>query len=263
MSSSDNISSIAESFFKGTQVIFNFCETEIISRINSNKYQDEKHIVIIGIYYRMYLLYSSADLLNSYKYFQSLAAISRSLFELYLDLNIIIKDNEGEMVEKYNIFPEVEKYRAAKKLVNYFDSITDSNINVDIQRKYLNDVSKRKHIETIIEKYWGRTRKGKLAWPEHWTGKSVSQRASDLGKEYSEFYYEFYPQLSWHIHSGATGYINLSKETFEYMFAVMQSLMQRIILQATTIISYELNINESIDDFDNIIKKLSKLSGTL
>jgi hypothetical protein len=74
MESSQNISSIAESFYKGTQVINNFCETEIIPKLKSNKSQEDKDIAITGIYYRMFLLVSSASLLNSYKYYQSIAS---------------------------------------------------------------------------------------------------------------------------------------------------------------------------------------------
>jgi hypothetical protein len=263
MESSQNISSIAESFYKGTQVINNFCETEIIPKLKSNKSQEDKDIAITGIYYRMFLLVSSASLLNSYKYYQSIASIARSLFELYLDINIIISDSTDNSVKKFIKYPEVDKYRAASKIVNYVASNPESSIDVSVQKQFLAGEDKRISIESMVEEYWGRTRNGKLNWPNHWTGKNVKQRASDLGKEYEEFYFEYYPQLSWHIHSVPTGYANMPNHSFEYMFVIMHNLMQKTILKSTTLVAYHLRINKTIDDFDSNIIKLSKISRSI
>lgn len=69
-----------------------------------------------------------------------------------------------------------------------------------------------------------------------------------LGPQYEELYIELYPFLSWHIHSGSTGYASLSADTFESAFGLMHSAIQRICLEATEICAHEMKI----DRLDNL-----------
>jgi hypothetical protein len=70
-----------------------------------------QEIAVRDTYYKMCLLLRSALVMNNLEHFQNVASLTRSIFELWLDLKIPAKDQTGEDVRKYNEFPEIERYR--------------------------------------------------------------------------------------------------------------------------------------------------------
>jgi hypothetical protein len=56
--------------------------------------------------------------MNSLDHFQGVASLTRSLFELWLDLSILTQD-ATEAFRKYNEFPEIERYRVAEQLIRF------------------------------------------------------------------------------------------------------------------------------------------------
>ena len=76
-----------------------------------------EEIAIRDIYFKMYLFLGSAMTMNRLDHFQSVAALTRSLFELLLDMKILAADKTGDAVNRYNEFPEIERYRRAEQLI--------------------------------------------------------------------------------------------------------------------------------------------------
>jgi hypothetical protein len=70
-----------------------------------------------------------------------------------------------------------------------------------------------------------------------------------------------YPFLSWHIHSGSTGYSGLSEEALESSFGLMHNIAQKVFLEATTVCAEEMKIDVAIRDFRRIIEELSVSTG--
>jgi len=48
----------------------------------------------------------------------------------------------------------------------------------------------------------------------HWSGLNLSKRVELVKSPFEEIYEVNYPQLSWYVHSGMTGIVNLKAETF-------------------------------------------------
>ena len=131
-------------------------------------------------------------------------AAARSLFELFLDIKMLADDNTGVLVDTFNAFPEIEKYRVAAKIVNFCDTKAEKvKIDVTHQRAFINKPGKHQAVEQTIIKHWGMSEKnkGKPSRPQHWSGLSVADRAKYLGVEYEEIYQEVYSIQSWNIHS--------------------------------------------------------------
>ena len=190
-------------------------------------------------------------------HFQGAAAAARALFELLLDMRTLVNDKTGQFVERFHAFPEIEKFRAAENLISFCDKHPNyAKIDVSQRRNFVNRPDKRKTINQTIVKYWGTTKKGRPNRPEHWTGKKVQKRAHDLGLKYEELYVRVYPLLSWHIHSGSTGYAGFSAEGIESAFGVSHSIAQEMFLEATVICAEEMKISEAIDSFSDKIASL-------
>jgi hypothetical protein len=251
-----------EAFYKGTDAVSKFAESVMIPLLKGQINLSNKEKAIVGTYYRMYAWVRSMVAMNSRIHFQGAAAAARSLFELLLDIKMLAADKTGELVERFHAFPEIEKFRVAENFVSFCDDHpNDTKLDDSHQRTFINRLGKRQTIDQTIVKYWGITKKGKPNRPEHWTGKSVRERASDLGLKYEELYVEAYPLLSWYIHSGSTSYVGLNAEAIEACFGISHSIAQKVFLEATVICAQETKISLAVDWFHDAIADLRLAPG--
>jgi hypothetical protein len=181
-SSNLSTSAMVESFYKGTNSIQYFAESVMIPLLNGQQKLNDKENALVGTYYRMYAWLRSLLALNGPVHFQGAASAARSLFELLLDIKLLQTDQTGDLVGRFDAFPEVEKYRSAQKLVSYSDAHPTTTLDCSRQRSFVDGPSKYSSIEATIVKHWGRTKNGKPNWPDHWSGKNVFDRAHDLGQ---------------------------------------------------------------------------------
>jgi hypothetical protein len=135
-----------------------------------------QEIALRDVYFKMYLFLRSAITMNRLDHFQSVAALTRSLFELLLDLKILARDKTGDALKRYNDFPEIERYRRAEQLVK-FDASNPNQIKQDLsaQRAFISDPQRQARVRSAIGP------KGK--YPDHWTGKNARKRARSTGEE--------------------------------------------------------------------------------
>jgi hypothetical protein len=250
-----------EAFFIGTKVLSEFAESVIIPVLYGQLNLNDREKAISGTYYRMYGWMHSMVVMNRCIHFQGAATAARTLYELLLDLKILAADKTSDSVERFHAFPEVEKYRVAKKLVSFVDSHPNSTKDVSRQRKFIGSPGRKQKIDKAVIKSWGKTKKGLPKYPKHWTGMSVFERARDLGIEYEELYHDAYPLLSWLIHSGSTGYAGLKEEALEAYFGRPHIIAQKAFIEATIICAEELKISYVIEDVRTILEDIRLTPG--
>lgn len=252
-----------EAFYKGTEKISRFTESVMLPLLKGQLNLSDKEKAIVGTYYRMYAWLRSMVTLNSRIHFQGAAVATRALIELLIDIKTIIADKTGDLVEKFHAFPEVEKFRFAKHLVFFKDTHSGiSDIDISLQRAFINKPGKKQDIEKIVIKYWGRNKKGKPNYPRHWTGKDIKKRAEDLGFKYEELYIKCFPFLSWYVHSGSTGYAGFSEEAIDACFGLSHSIAQEIFLEGTLACAQEMKISEAINKFYKFVEDLRLTPGS-
>jgi ACT domain-containing protein len=246
-----------EAFYKGTEEISKFTESVINPVLKGQLNLSDREKAIVGTYYRMYAWLKTMVTFNNSIHFQGAAAATRALIELLIDIKIIIEDKTGNLVEKFHAFPEIEKFRFAENLVSFKDAYPDdSNIDVSLQRAYVNKPDRKQNIEKIVIRYWGKNKKGKPNYPQHWTGKNIKERAKDLGFGFEELYMKSFPFLSWYVHSGSTGYAGLNKEAIDACFGLSHSIAQEIFLEGMLVCAREMKISEAISKFSKFIEAL-------
>jgi len=132
---------------------------------------------------------ASVHRLDSPVHFQSIAGAARSVFELALDLALLGADTTTESVDRLAAFTRVERYRVAKRLVDFYGSHPlPPDFNIAEQRRVCSDAGEEAAVEALIVQYWGH-RNGDLNWPNHWSRfRGARGRARHVSKSWEERY---------------------------------------------------------------------------
>jgi len=203
----------------------------------------------------MCLLLKTIVALNRVEHFQSVAAATRSLFELEMDIQILFKDTTDDATKKYHEYPEIDRYRVAEKLIDFSRKNPDAlKMDISHQQTFYVDSARQQRMTKLLKTKIS----GRFQYPDHWTGKNVRDRAKDLKIEAQ--YIEAYPFLSWYIHAGASGTAGMTLQGLERCFALCHRLTQRLFINATSICAKATKISDAIDDFDILL--WSKLSSS-
>jgi hypothetical protein len=228
--------------FASVTSMMQFDELEIRGVMRSIIAPTERDNCFILTYWRTAAHVMSLSKLNGFQHFQAITMIARSLFELSVDLKLIDKIPHG--VEKMIAFVDVEKLRAAQKIVKFKQKHPKSNIDDSLYRSYI--ASEQIRIEGTKAKLWpGASRIDGFA------NMNLANRSILAGPDYEEIYEVAQPRMSWQVHSGLTGIANLKAETFTYIAGVgMTSCIE----------FYELILNAMIDEFqiDKADEKIKK-----
>jgi hypothetical protein len=169
----------------------------------------------VGNYYRASANIDSLLSLKSAKDLQAIAMVARGLFELAVDTKLI--DVVPDSVQKILTFSDVEKLRAARKIVKFKNANAAATVDASVQAAFIAAEAQRIEVERNV------------VWPglktvTHWSGRNLAERVALLKAPFDEIYEVEYPQLSWYAHSGLTGFVNLKAETFNMLGASQNKL---------------------------------------
>jgi hypothetical protein len=152
--------------------------------------------------------------------FQAIVMLARNLFELAVDVNLL--DVVPNAAEKFATFSEVEKLRAAEKIVAFKAKHPTSKVDTAIVDGFI--ANNKAAIEAKLAALWPEMRPTKGhsrgAPLKHWSGMTLRERTVKLGHPFDEVYEVKYPQMSWYTHSvGLTGF-DLKRETYPLLAGV-------------------------------------------
>ncbi len=252
------VKTIVDAYFDGTRFMHDFSRDVMLPVLRTLLSPTAQEIAARDTYYKMCLLLRSALVLNTLEHFQSVASLTRSLFELWLDLQILAQDQTGDAVRSYHEFPEIERYRVAEQLVNFADvSPNMLKGDISVQRAFLADPQRKQRIDAAR----GTTSSGKRGrYPEHWSRQSVRARAITLGQE--AMYLEAYPYLSWHIHASAAGTSGMDRGGIENFYGFCHSLIQRIFVDATAVCAKLTKLSQ-LEYFDRWLLSIQLKTGEI
>jgi hypothetical protein len=160
----------------------------------------------MGIYQRARANVESLLSLRYAKDFQAIAMITRSLFELAVDIRLI--EHIPDAIAKIAAFSEVEKLRAAKQILAFKADHPGKCTDTTAVALFIKDHGAR--IEAEQQRLWGASSE-----VTHWSGMKLKKRAAKLREPFDEAYELKYPQLSWYTHAaGLTGF-DLKTSSYE------------------------------------------------
>lgn len=181
----------------------------------------EKYFTLI--YHRAILNVETILYLTEGKHFQAVAGLTRTIFELAVDIRLI--DRIDNAIEKMALFRDIEKLKAARHIVDFKQAHPDAKVHTNSHEKFV--AAHGKHIDAAKALMWP----GKEPRLTHWCREKMPQRAKLVGGPLYEIHELQYSQLSWYIHSGITGVEGLGPAGFASLVGVafniaLESYMQ-------------------------------------
>lgn len=205
-------------YYHGTKFMLEFGEKMMKPLLATQLKKSVRERAVIEIYARMLLMLGDLVKLDHPDHFQSMALVARSLFELWIDLELIAKDGTGKSAESFFGLGEMERFRRASEIVKFDDLNPGKLGGLDTTqlRKYVANPARQKRCANQQSNHWA----GKLA-----------KRAKLAGQEAS--YVRDYAMLSWFAHASAAATVGIGKDGVEGMVGVSHGVAQNAFVGAT------------------------------
>ena len=204
-----DVSTLTERYYTMLKSLNEFDKQEIRGVVEGLLAKTDRDKCFIGFYYRGKANVESLLSLKNAKDIQAITMVARCLFELAVDMKLI--DVIPHAVQKIAAFSDVEKLRAAKKIVKFKSTNPAASVNSSVHAQFITNNASR--IDAERSALWPGIRK-----VDHWSGLNLSERARLLKAPFEEVYEVKYPELSWYTHSaGLTGFVNLNASTFNLL----------------------------------------------
>lgn len=201
---------------------------------------NREHCFIAG-YYRCVANARTLLLFTDPSHFQAIGMLARAMFELAVDIRLI--DVVPDAIAKAYAYSDCERLRVARDAValQANGKITD---DVSIQKSYIAKNGAR--IDAEQQKFWPKSKR-----VTHWSGMNLRDRTKKLGSPYEETYDLSYAQLSWDVHPGLAGVLNLDVDAFPAKCGLAFKFAVDWYADILRAVARELKIDKSVGKFDS------------
>jgi len=132
-----------EGYYAGICESVAFADEVILPQLNAiqlltrstGKMLTKKETYLIHFYQRVCLWIKSVKALNNAIHFQAVASAARSIFELLVDIKLLIDNNPKDAVERIDAFIQVEKFRVAERYAGFKKDNPDLNYIKGLKRE--------------------------------------------------------------------------------------------------------------------------------
>lgn len=246
-----------ERFFTVIKSLNEFDRAEIRGVIQTLLSPTQRDICFTGNYYRGVANVETILTLKRVSDFQAVAMLARALFEFAIDVKLI--NAVPDSVKRMLAFTDVEKLRSAKRIVAFKKANSSASVNESIYQEFIDRNGAR--IDAERAELWPGVKNSDL---RHWAHLNLAERVDLLKGEFEELHTVNYPQLSLYVHSGMTGIVNLSKESFRALAALAFTVIIKsyMILMIEVIDEFKISsANEKIRDKMTLAKMLPFTDG--
>lgn len=249
---------LISAYHDGLREAVDFVQSQVIGTLQGQISLSQKEKAIMGIFLRVHALACSLVRLNKSVDFNAVAGITRTLFELLLDLKLLISPNlQQQDLDRFFAFSEVDRFRRARRIVKlqekHPDLVGSSLLNSAVRKGFVESRVKDKSVEKKVESLWGKNSKGKLKWPDHWYGLSIRDRSTTFGPLYEQEYLEVYSLLSSYAHSGSSAYAGMSEKALESIYGISLEYARKLYIESLVICSKVFSLQEGIESFAQVV----------
>jgi len=247
-----------KAFYSGCKICTDFSEEVMIPALAGILAPSQKEKILISVYRSIHCWMKAVALLNNTVYFQTVATAARSIFELALDIKLIVDNKIENGLKKFETFHKIEKFRIVEEFAKFQIENPDmKSSRVSPKRmEIVSDKNKEKEMD-VLAQLWGKPRKD----IRHWSGLGMRGRVERAGKQYEIFYYESFGLLSIYVHSGLVGTINMSDEGLKAVYGNSAGIIYDMFLTSILMVAKEFKFDKAMPKFEEWMKKLDSAAG--
>jgi hypothetical protein len=220
--------------------LFEFVDKAVLPVLESGppRSTSYENAIVISFYRSHYVMHSLTKL-DALTDFQAVRSLTRSLFEIYLDIRTLSADHS--LCEKYHAYTALGRMRAAIEIADFVrdNPSQEREERYELQIKLARDSAKIAECEEWLRTLYGRTvdlaKKGKMAIPHNWTDSNNLERVKSLPPAFLEFYSTEYAQACWYVHGGGVGFGGISAagivHIWSYGLQIAKGLFQNVVLE--------------------------------
>lgn len=249
---------LISAYHDGLREAVDFVQSQVIGTLQGQINLSEQEKATMGIFLRVHALACSLVKLNNRIDFNAVASIARTLFELLLDLKMLVSPGlKQQDLDRFFAFSEIDRFRRAERIVELQKKNPDlagrSLLDSATRKVFVDSRAKDQRIEKKVESLWGKNSKGKLKWPDHWSGLSIRDRATNFGPLYEQEYLEVYSLLSSYAHSGSSAYAGLTEEALESVYGISLEYARKLYIESLVICSKVFSLQKGIASFAQVV----------
>jgi hypothetical protein len=248
---------LISSYHDGLREAVDFVQSMAIGTLRGQLSPSTHEKAVMGTFMRIHALACSLLRLNNKVDFNAVAGIARIVFELLIDMKLLTSSKLTQKdVDRFSAFAEVDRFRKAKKIVelqNKHPDLVNSSVLDSSKRKEFVERQANNALEKKVESLWGKNSKGKIRWPDHWSGLSIRQRAELFGPLYEQEYLEVYSLLSSYAHGGDSGYSGFTESALESVYGISLEYARKLYIEALLLCSRAFNLKKGIESFAQIV----------
>ena len=222
-------------FYRAICVLEEFDCQELRGVVKGMLSLTEQEKCFVGTYYRAALEVHSLVALNHPKHFQAIAQLSRTLFELAVDMRLLETVDRGS--EKMMAFSDWERLKSAREVV----ALGGTDPETSLAETYI------QNRETSVT-----DRRNEL-WPNvgrlnHWSGMDLATRVKNLREPFDEMYKEHYRRHSWYVHPGLAGVLDLEPAAFEAVAGMALQVAAQCYEDILKAVIAEIQLSKVVED---------------
>ncbi len=230
----------------GTAALSHFADTVMLPVFEGQLNPTDRELAFSGSFYRFVAVLRTLRDLRERYHFQVVAAATRTVLELSMDVEMLTKNHVPDPVEKFHAFTRAARFSAAYKLVKFFDENPKLEEPEDAaeHRALVSKPGEKDAVEALCQKHWQT-----LKAPQHWSGLDWTRQADLVKPVLRKAYMRWRSLLAWHIHGGAAGVGGLSPESFGALVCVCRYLTRDVVPPALRELGTAMHLHHAIPDF--------------
>src|SRR5260370_10751797 len=212
----------------------------------------------LATYYRTAGIVDSLLRLDNAAHFQAAAMLARAIVEVAVDIKLVDKIPNGWM--RMVFFVKVEKRRCALQMIAFAKANPDRATDVLSQSEFV--VKNQMRIDQNRRTLWPPKNPNSRSLPDlpHWSELTLAKRTEILGEPFDATYKFQYPRVSWYVHAGLTGVVNLPAEFFPTVHGYALVMAFTCYSQILESVIHEMKIDRAHDKIHRALKLATLLS---
>jgi hypothetical protein len=154
-------------------------------------------------------------------------------------------------------FVELEQLRSATKSIQFKAAHPDSKVKIEMMQDFI--ANNEAKVLAEMGKLWPGVKKKDI---KHWSLKNTRERCKLLGMPFEEWYELQFQRLSWYVHSGLTGVVNLSADTFNAVGGIALSFITITYCRILEFVIKEFRIDMATSKIHKLMKYAQMVSFT-